>query len=167
MSNQKNTAKRAALCGIFAAVSVVLLYLGSVTVLDLSAVVICAVITMIVKVELGGSPYPWVFAAVTGILALLLLPSKLLAVEYILIGGIYPLIKAAFEKLHPVFSWFLKISLLDCMVLLEIIVSRFIFVSEEARIDLTVPAILLATVFAVVFDLALRADKAEVPVAVR
>jgi len=85
----------------------------------------------------------------------LLLPSKILAVEYFLIGGIYPLAKAVFEKLHPVFSWILKVSVLDCMVLLEILISRFVLVSEEARIDFTVPAILLASAFAVVSHLAL------------
>lgn len=155
MNKSSNSAKRAAVCGILAAMCVVLLYVGSVTVFDLSVVVLCAVITMIIKVEMGKSPYPWLYAVVTGALALLLLPSKLLAVEYILIGGLYPLIKAGLEKLHPVISWAMKISVLDCMVLLEILVSRFIFVSEEARIDFTVPAILLATLFAVLYDVAL------------
>jgi len=155
MNKSSNSAKRAAVCGILAAMCVVLLYVGSVTVFDLSVVVLCAVITMIIKVEMRKSPYPWLYAVVTGALALLLLPSKLLAVEYILIGGLYPLIKAGLEKLHPVISWAMKISVLDCMVLLEILVSRFIFVSEEARIDFTVPAILLATLFAVLYDVAL------------
>ncbi|MBE6597964.1 MAG: hypothetical protein E7638_00830 [Ruminococcaceae bacterium] len=154
-NKKKSEAKRAAVCGILCAVCVVLLYLGSVTVFDLSVIALCAVFTMVVKVELGGSVYPWLYTAVTGVLALILLPSKLLAVEYILIGGIYPLVKAVFEKFHPVVSWVLKISVIDCMVLLEIIVSRFVFVAEEARIDLTVPAILLATVFAVLYDIAL------------
>ncbi len=155
MNKLNNSAKSAAICGVLAAVSVVLLYLGSMTVFDLSVIVLCAVITMIVKVELGGSVYPWLYAAVTGLLALLLLPSKLLAVEYLLIGGLYPLLKAVFEKLRPLFAWPLKVSVLGCMVLLEIIVSRFVFVSEEARIDFTVPAILLAAAFAVLYDLAL------------
>ena len=156
MNHQSNkSAKRAAVCGVLAAACVVLLYLGSLTVLDLSAIVLCAVITMIVKVEMSGTVYPWLYAAVTGVLALVLLPSKLLAVEYILVGGIYPLVKAVYEKLHPVLSWGLKISTLSSMVLLEILASRFLFVSEEARIDLTVPSVLLAVVFAVVYDLAL------------
>lgn len=156
MNQSKNRAKRAAVCGILSAMTVVLLYLGNLTgVLDLSAIVLCAVITMILKVEMGGSAYPWLYIAVSGVLALVLLPSKLMAVEYILVAGIYPLVKAVFEKLHPVFSWGLKISVLVCMVLLEILVSRFIFVSEEARIDFTFPAILLSVVFAVIYDIAL------------
>ena len=155
MNKSSSSAKCAAVCGILAAMCVVFLYVGSVTVFDLSVVVLCAVITMIVKVEMGKSPYPWLYVLVTGALVLLLLPSKILAVEYILIGGVYPLIKARLEKLRSAISWVLKICVLDCMVLLEIVVSRFVFVSEEARIDLTVPAILLATLFAVLYDIAL------------
>ncbi len=154
-NNGKNTAKRTAVCGVFGALCIVLLYLGSLSVLDLSAIVICAVLTMILRIELGSNVLPWVYVAVTGVLALLLLPSKLIAVEYLLVGGVYPLVKAAFEKLHPAFGWVLKISFIDCMVLLEILLTRFVLMSEEARIALTVPAILLATVFAVLFDLAL------------
>ncbi len=153
--NKIGTAKRAAVCGIFGALCVVLLYFGSLSVFDLSAIVICALLTMVVKVEVGGNAWPWLYVAVTGGLALLLLPAKLAAVEYLLIGGVYPLVKAAFEKLHPVLAWLLKLSVIDCMVLLEILITRFLLVSEEARIDLTVPALLLSTVFAVLFDLAL------------
>ncbi len=153
---KKSTAKRAAVTGIFGALCIALLYFGSLSVFDLSAIVIGALLTMIVRVEYG-SRWAWAYGAVTGVLALLLLPSKLMAAEYLLVGGIYPILKAVFEKLHPVFAWCLKISVIDCMVLLEIVLSRLIFVSEEARIPMTVPAILLATVFAVLFDLALTA----------
>ena len=155
MEKKKSAATRAAVCGIFGALCIVLLYVGSVSVLDLSAVAICAVLTMIVKVELGKSSWPLIYVFGTGLLAMMILPSKLLAMEYLLIGGIYPLLKAFFEKLHPVFAWCLKVSVLDCMVLLELILVRFVFVSEEARLSMTVPAILLATLFAVVYDIGL------------
>lgn len=154
-NNKKGAAQKAAVCGILCAMCVVLLYLGSITVFDLSVIVFCAIITMIVRIEFGGSAYPWLYVGVTGVLALLLLPSKLLAVEYILIGGVYPIVKAAFEKLHPVFAWILKISFIDFMALLELLISRFILVTEDARIDLTIPALLLSTVFAVLYDIAL------------
>ena len=154
--NKKTTAKRAAVTGILCALCNVLLYLGSLSVFDLSAIVIGALITMIVRIEYGAR-WAWLYGAVTGVLALLLLPSKLLAAEYLLVGGIYPILKAVFERLHPVFAWALKISVIDCMVLLEIILGKLVFVSEEARIPMTVPAILLATTFAVLFDLALTA----------
>lgn len=154
-NSHKSSAKRAALCGVLGAMCVVLLYVGSMTVFDLSAIAVCAVLTMILRVEMAESPYPWIYIGVTGVLALILLPSKLFALEYILIGGIYPMVKAGFEKLYPVFAWLLKISFLDCIVLLEILISRFILVSEEARVEMTFPAVLLATVFAVLFDLAL------------
>lgn len=153
--NGKNAARRAAICGVLCAMCVTLLYLGSITVFDMSVIVFCAVITMIVRIEFAGSAYPWLYVGVTGVLALLLLPSKLLAVEYLLIGGLYPLAKATFEKLHPVFAWLLKISFVDSVALLEILISRILLVSETARIDLTIPALLLSTAFAVLYDIAL------------
>jgi len=76
MNRINNSAKRAAVCGILAAMSMVLLYVGSISVLDLSAVVICAVVTMIVKVEMGGSVYPWLYVAVTGVLPFCFCPPK-------------------------------------------------------------------------------------------
>jgi len=153
--NQMKYAKKIAICGVLCALCIIMLYLGSVTVLDASVIVFCAIITMVVKIEFGGGIFPWTYAAVTGALALLILPSKLLAVEYILIGGVYPIVKASFEKLHPVFAWLLKISFIDMMVILEILVSKFIFVAEESQFDLTVPALLLGTLFAVLYDIAL------------
>ena len=72
--------KKIAFSAIIAALSVVLLYIGSISVLDLSAVVICALLTMLVVVE-AGEKFAWLSVAVAGVLSLLLLPVKMLAVE--------------------------------------------------------------------------------------
>ena len=53
--------KKLTLCGIFAALCIVFLYIGGFTVADLSLLVVCAIMTMVVLVETGEkyeSPTP-------------------------------------------------------------------------------------------------------------
>jgi len=147
--------KRLVLCAILAALSVALLYIGGLSVLDLTAVVICSLVTMLVMVEAGGK-FAWLTVLVTGVLALLLLPSKLLAIQYILFGGIYPIAKATFERFHPIFTWLLKLSTLDSMLLAVIAISK-VMVAEENFLDYSWLVILIASVFFVIYDLALSA----------
>ncbi len=152
--SQVALSRKIAFSAIIAALSVVFLYIGSVSVLDLSAVVVCALLTMLVVVE-AGEKFAWLTAAVTGVLSLLLLPNKLLAVEYIFAGGIYPILKAAMEKLPYWFGWIAKISLLDTMLLLTIALSKLVFTAGEPFYDFTLPVLAIGTVFFILFDLAL------------
>ena len=146
--------KKIAFSAIIAALSVVLLYIGSISVLDLSAVVICALLTMLVVVE-AGEKFAWLSVAVAGVLSLLLLPVKMLAVEYIFLGGIYPILKAAIEKTPYWLSWVIKISLLDTMLLLSIALSKLVFTAGEPYYDFSFVVLAVGTVFFVLFDLAL------------
>jgi len=148
--------KRLAFAAIAAALSTVFLYIGSISVLDLSSVILCALLTMLTVVE-TGEKYGWLTACVTGVLSLLLLPVKLPAVLYIFFGGIYPILKASLEKTPYWLSWLFKISVLDTMLLLTIALSRLVFIAEEAFLPLTLPVLLLGTVFFIVYDLALTA----------
>jgi len=151
---QMRTSRRIAFCGIMAALTLVLLYLGSMTVLDLSAVILCALLTMLVVVECGKRA-AWITIAAAGVLALLIVPYKTLAVLYIFMGGIYPILKAIFERLRPVFAWLFKLSFLDSMLLAVIALSKLVFTAEEPFFDFSWLVLLFATVFFVVFDLAL------------
>ena len=48
----KDMTKKLTLCGIFAALCIVFLYIGGFTVADLSLLVVCAIMTMVVLVEI-------------------------------------------------------------------------------------------------------------------
>ncbi len=155
-ANRSASIRRIAICGIFGAMCVALLYFGSVvSVLSLSMVIFCAVLTMMVRIEYGPGICPWTYVASTSALALLLLPSQLLAVEYLFLGGIYPIVKALFEKFPKPVAWILKVSFIDLLFLAEYVVTKLILVSEEARFDLTIPTLLTGTWFAVIYDIAL------------
>jgi len=146
--------KQLVFCAIVAALSLIFLGVGSVTVLDLSAVVLCALATMVVFVECGRK-LSWIMVAVTGLLALLLLPSKILAVLYIGVGGIYPICKASFEKLRPLFAWPVKLSCFLTMMLAVVVLSKLIFTAEEPFFEYSWLYVLIGSVFFVLFDLAL------------
>lgn len=92
-------AKTVALGGCLAALSVLFLYLGSV--LPTGKVVLLTVASLCVGVavvQLRVSQV-WVLYAAVSILALLLVPDKLVAILYAVCLGNYPIIKLYIEKL--------------------------------------------------------------------
>lgn len=105
---KKHHTKQLALSGILAGLGVVLLLLGALLqVLDLSAAAIVALLIVVAVIELSPI-YPILIYAVTGLLALLLLPDKLSAVVYLLITGYYPIAKLYLERLPMVLEWVAK-----------------------------------------------------------
>ena len=97
--------KKVALAAILCALSVLMLLLGSIlTVLDLTMVCMASLLVMLAVIEIGGG-YPYLIWLVTGVLAVLLLPDKFSALLYLLFGGIYPIFKAMFERLHYIVAW--------------------------------------------------------------
>lgn len=149
----KNLTKKLAFGGVMAALAITFLYLLGLTALDLSVLIVCSLLTMLVMVECG-TKITWVYAAVTGVLALILLPSKLYAVEYLLFAALYPIAKMYFEKLQGLFAWLLKLSVLDSMLMLCIILARTIFPGTDF-FPLTVPTLLIGTVFFILYDMAM------------
>lgn len=150
----KSLTKKIALCGIFAALAIVLLSFLGMTVLDLSLLVVCALMTMLLVVECGER-MAWIYTAVTATLALLLLPSKLYAIEYTLFAGVYPLVKLHFEKLRTLFAMPLKISFLDCCLLGCVILAQKVFLLGDEYFALNLVTLLVGTVFFLLYDIAL------------
>lgn len=147
--------RRLAFSAIIAALSVVFLYIGCLTsVLDLSSAALCALLTMLVVVEVGQK-FAWLTVAVAGVLSLLLLPDKLVAVEYLFLGGIYPILKAVLEKLPYWFAWLAKLSTLDSMLLITIALSKLVFTAGDEYFDLTAITMLLGTLFFILYDVTL------------
>ena len=110
MFDIKSRTKNVAFTGICTALSVVLLYLASV--LPSAKIAVCAVASavvclMMVKSGLRGSLS--VYFAVS-LVSLVMLPDKTVAAAYLLLFGIYPVIKSFIERRnHLVAEWILKI----------------------------------------------------------
>ena len=93
---------------MLAALSVVILMLGSlVEVLDITTAVAASVLCIYAVIEMGGF-YPWMIWLTTSILSFLLLPMKTPAIFYALFAGFYPILKEKLEKLKNPISWVLK-----------------------------------------------------------
>lgn len=116
---------------MLSALGIVLLYLGSATnILDLTAVVVASLLIFFAVMEMG-TPYQYLIYGVTSLLAVLLLPDKTAAFAYLLFGGIYPVFKAMFEKLHFVVAWILKFSYFNTVLTLMIVISKYIMHVED------------------------------------
>ena len=152
--DKKSATRKVAVCGVFAALCLVILWLGGMTVLDLSVLVVCALMTMLLVVE-TGERMAWIYAAATSALTLILLPDKLYAVEYILFAAVYPILKLHFEKLPALLAWPVKISFLDSMLLLCVVLGRFVFMAGEDYYALSWVTIGVGTAFFVLFDVTL------------
>lgn len=151
LMTNKNLTKKIALGGVMAALTVALLYLLGLTAFDLSVLVLCSLITMLVMVECGVK-VTWIYTAVTGVLALLLLPSKLYAIEYLLFGALYPILKMYFERLNAFYAWLLKISCLDSMLMLCLVLVRLIFTTADF-FPFAMPTFIIGTAFFILYDI--------------
>ena len=88
---------RVALGGIFSALGVAIMYVGSfIEVLDLTVAVMASLFCIVTVIE-TGKRWAWSVYAVTAVLATLLLPNKFPALVYLLFAGYYPMLKEILE----------------------------------------------------------------------
>lgn len=64
--------------------------------MDISMAVLSSILVVLAVIEMGGV-WPWLVYGVTSLLALLLLPSKLPGLYYLLFAGFYPILKEKIE----------------------------------------------------------------------
>ncbi len=142
-------------CAIISALSITLLLIGSVfEVLDLSLAAIASFGAVLAVIEVGGI-YPYLIWMCTSALSLLILPNKFPALVYLLFAGIYPILKAKFEKHRPFIAWTLKVSLFFAMMLLLYLAVEFVFKLPDTPVSLEIAFFALATVTFVLYDIAM------------
>lgn len=147
--------KRLALCAILAGLSLAILYVGALSgIFDLCAVVVGALCTAFVVLEIGGI-YPWLTTAVTGTLAVLLLPDKFVALEYVVLGGLYPIIKSFLERFGRILSWTLKLIYFNCALTVCVLLSMFVLQSQDFVSASWIVIYAAGNVFFVIYDIAL------------
>ncbi len=137
------------------ALGVVLLTLGSVfQTIDLTMAAIASLFVVLAMIELGGKEALLIYLA-TALLALLLVPQKLIAAEYALFAGLYPLIKSLAERLGRVLSWVVKLIFANLSLTLLILASKLLFSLPVESGWLLAATYVLVNVTVVVFDIAL------------
>ena len=148
--------KKLAISALLTALSVVLLTLGSLLqVLDLSMAAIVSCFVVFLRIELGGA-YPYLFWGTTSLLTLLLMPSSSAGLLFALLG-LYPLLKARLERLHPVLSLVLKLAFAALILGSFVLLAKFVFMLPDAILTgWLLPAFLaLAMLAFLLYDLAL------------
>ncbi|MBQ8719964.1 MAG: hypothetical protein IJY65_02915 [Clostridia bacterium] len=102
--------KRLTLSAILVALGVAIMFVGVlVDTVSLSVAAICSLIVVFVYIEIG-SPYPYLVWICTSLCAALMFTGSVIWLEYFLIFGIYPIIKAKLEKLAR--PWWLPLKFL-------------------------------------------------------
>lgn len=111
-----NKTKKLTLSSLMVAMGIAIMALGSfIEVMDLTVCAAVSLIVVFIYLEVGVG-YAWGVYLSTSILAFILVPAKLMCFEYLLMFGIYPLLKAFIEKL-PRFSWiFIKLVFVNAML---------------------------------------------------
>ncbi|MBQ7835769.1 MAG: hypothetical protein IJ389_00770 [Clostridia bacterium] len=150
----KNTLKLT-LCAVLAGLSFVAMYLGNITgVFDLCAVVVGALCMAFAVIEFGGV-WPWLVCFVTSVLSLVLLPDKMVALEYIFLGGIYPILKRVFENRGRIISLILKAVYCNVALTVVIVLIKFVFVTAESSAMIVWLIYLIGNAFFFIFDYSL------------
>ena len=98
---------------------------GFVEVLDLSVCALASLLVAFVYIEIG-SPYTWLVWICTSLASFLCMPGKFIWMLYLLIFGVYPILKAYIEKL-PRGAWLiLKLVFINAMIWLLMLGFEFI-----------------------------------------
>jgi hypothetical protein len=132
-STRKST-RRIAMCGVFCALAVVILGMGTlIEVLDISAAAAAALFLLPVLL-CYGSRYALLSYAVTAVLGLVLMPQSLAAWMFAGLTGYYPIIKTRMDRLPRVLGWLVKLVLLTAVFLVYLAVFFFLFLGGEGSL---------------------------------
>lgn len=140
---------------LFCALSVVLMLVGCVIQsLDLSAAVIAGIAVVIAVIEYGVGWSVMLYAA-TSVLAFVLLPVKTPALFYLLIGGIYPIIKALLERIkNKWLVWAVKIIGFNLFYTALIAAGNYLLNIEDPIFSFNIFVYVLGNVTFAVYDIA-------------
>ncbi len=150
------TTKKVTLSAMLVALGTALMLLGSIVeVLDLTVCSIASLIVVFVYLELG-SPYTWLVWLCTSLCTALIYSGSPVWVEYFLVFGIYPLIKAYVERL-PRWSWIpVKLVFVNAVIWLIFAVCELLlgvpFFGEDAMV-MKVAIYVLMNVAFIAYDL--------------
>ena len=144
--------KNLTFCSLMVALSVVLLFLCSfIEALDLTAVLLSSVCVFITDEELRLKRSLAVYLA-TGILAFLMLPSKLIAIEYF-IFALYPVLKRQINKTGRAVSIILKGIYIVGATVGDLAIIKFFFPAEIEGQLLYILSAVVSVIWIILYDI--------------
>lgn len=152
----RNT-KKITISASIVAMSVVLMALGIFSgVLDMSACALCSLFIAFLFIEVGV-PYVYIAWIASSLLIFLFFPGNVLWLEYLIVFGIYPVLKAYIEKL-PRWAWLIvKIAYGNAVIFAVIFLTQFItgtpFFKDLPQWWLRVGIVLFLNVAFILYDI--------------
>ena len=156
---QKSTA--VALCGVIAALCIVLMLLsGLIQIASVAIPALCGILLIVIVLELSGKWALCVYFAVS-VVSLLLVADKEAAVLFAAFFGYYPILKAKLDPIRPkALSFIIKLLVFNAAMILEYFAAtRLLGVAAEEYelFGVSIPLLLLAlaNIVFIVYDYAL------------
>ena len=129
------TTKKVTVSAMVIALGAIFLTLGSAfEVLDLSLAAIASLLVVFVFIELG-SPYVWLVWLSTALISFIFFSGSVVWIEYLLVFGLYPILKAYIERAPKIFWLVLKLVYINAVIVALIYLVKWIlgvpFFGEE------------------------------------
>lgn len=149
--------KKIAFSGVFSALCVVVLFIGSVfQTLDLSAAAFGSFIVLASLIELGTG-YTFGIYAAASVISLVILPYKSPAVVFLCFAGFYPIIKQYLNRIKPLpLSFIIRFGVFNILLTLMIFLAKEVFIVEDDLFGFNWIIYLMSNVVFAVYDLTLE-----------
>lgn len=152
--NRSMNTKTTALGAMLVALSVVLLYIGSVTeILDLSLCAVASLVALFAHIEFGRRYALTVYSAAV-LLSLLILPNKFAALAYAFMA-LYSIIKSAIDHLGRIASWIVKLAYFNAGLIFGVLLAKYIFLLPDEGMIAMISLFALGNAAFILFDIAL------------
>ena len=151
------TTKKLTLSAILVALGAIIMALGAMfEVVDLTVCAIASLIVVFIYLEIG-SPYTWLVWLSTSLVTFIIFPAKTVWLNYLLIFGVYPLLKAYIEKLPRLFWIIVKLVYINAVIwimffLMDIIFGYPLF-EKDAPLWLRIVLYVIMNVAFIAYDL--------------
>lgn len=155
----KNTKKLAISAMIVALGSVIMSVGAMLEVMDLTLCAVASLLVVLVYLELG-SPYTWLVWLATSLATAIMFFGSAVWIEYLLVFGIYPLLKAYIERLPRALWLLLKLLFVNLMSLALFLLSEAVLgipLISSSGIWAKVMLMVLVNVAFIVYDLFISA----------
>ena len=147
--------KRMAMCGMMAALSVVLMVLGGVLGLGMYVSPLLAGLCLIPIGNACGKKYQVILWLAVSVLSLLLVPNIEESLMYLCLFGCYPILRPQFQKLPKVLRFITKLLFFTVIFTALQLLITLVLVPEVMGTGMMIALIVLADVTLMVYDFVL------------
>ncbi len=133
-SSTRGATRRMVTCAVFAALSVVVLGLGTILeIMDMTSAAVAAMIVLLIFL-CYGTRYALLTYAVTGVLGVVLMPQSLATWTYLGLMGYYPVIKQKLDRLPKLVGWLFKLVLFAAVMALCLLLFHFLVMGGQGSL---------------------------------